>query len=216
MKFPAIKNIIFDFGGVFFDIDFSLTYNAFAQLSSKSFESVFPGGFNDELLLGLETGRVSPDEFRQNLRSRLAVDATDDTLDSAWNALLLGFPEHRIRMAGKVSEQYRIFLLSNTNLIHYQKYNGDFKKNYGHNFDDLFVKAFWSHELGLRKPDKECYQAVLSLTGLKASETVFIDDTRINVDGALANGIHGIHLQGDITGLFKEGRLNEAMIERAN
>lgn len=209
-----VRNILFDFGGVFLDIDFSLTFQAFQKLTPKPFADVFPLGFGDPLLLELETGQISPGQFRDGLRERLAINCSDEALDYAWNALLLSIPDSRVELIKKVAHNYRIFLLSNTNIIHYQEYNGTFKKHWGHDFDQLFEKAFWSHELKLRKPDLACYQQVIKMAGIEASETVFIDDSRQNIDGALQAGLRAVHLRSEVAELFDEkGFLSTTLIE---
>lgn len=209
-----IRHIIFDFGGVFLNIDFSLTFQAFRKLSNKPFEEIFARGFDDPLLLDLETGKVSPEAFRDELRKRLEIGCSDELLDQAWNALLLDLPDHRVELARKVARNYRIFLLSNTNIIHYQKYNGEFRQRNGSNFDDLFEQAFWSHELGLRKPTTTCFDHVLKKSGIQPYNTVFIDDSRPNIDGALRAGLFAIHLKGDVNDLFdSKGNLITNQIE---
>ncbi|HAQ65207.1 MAG TPA: HAD family phosphatase [Bacteroidales bacterium] len=204
-------NIIFDFGGVFLNIDFRLTFQAFSQLSDKPFEMLFPDGFGDELLLHFETGKVSPIVFRNELRERLGKRIDDTTLDVVWNALLLDLPGYRVDLLKKVAAHYRVFLLSNTNIIHYQKYNSDFRDRYGFDFCDLFKKAYWSHELGLRKPDLACFEAVIKDSGIDASETVFIDDSYPNVEGARKAGLQAIHLTTDVVELFEDGVIKKEL-----
>lgn len=205
----TIQNIIFDFGGVFLNIDFNLTFQAFRQLSDKPFEVIFPDGFNDQLLLQLETGKISPPVFRQKLRERLDSRVDDSVIDAAWCAMLLDLPDYRIDLLRKVSEHYRVFLLSNTNLIHYWRYNGDFRMRYGFDFGDLFEKPYWSHELGLRKPDLASFEAVIKDSGIDASETVFIDDSYQNIEGAGRAGLRGLHLTIDVLELFENGVLKQ-------
>lgn len=206
-EYTGVKNVIFDFGGVFLNIDFLRTFSALENICGKPFAVLFPNGLNEPLLMQLETGRVSPADFRQQLRRRMGVGVDDAAIDGAWNAMLLDLPVHRINLLRRVADHYRVFLLSNTNRIHYLHYNGAFRHAHGLDFDDLFEKAFWSHELGLRKPDRDCYDAVLTQAGLMAVETVFIDDSYPNVAGAVEAGLQGIHLKGDVADLFFDGKL---------
>ncbi len=207
----AIQNIIFDFGGVFLNIDFSLTFQAISQLCGKPFEVLFHDGFNDQLLLQFETGKISPAIFRQKLCERLGVQVNDSLIDDAWNAMLLDLPDYRIDLLRKVSDHYRVFLLSNTNLIHYWKYNGDFRVRYGLNFGELFEKAYWSHEIGLRKPDLACFKAITENAGIDISATVFIDDSYPNINGAKEFGLNGIHLTSDVIEIFENGILKQEL-----
>jgi putative hydrolase of the HAD superfamily len=62
-------------------------------------------------------------------------------------------------------------------------------------FDQLFEKAYYSHTSGIRKPYPEAYEWVLKDAGLNASETLFIDDTISNIEGAQKVGLQTIFLQ---------------------
>jgi putative hydrolase of the HAD superfamily len=61
-------------------------------------------------------------------------------------------------------------------------------------FNDHFIKAYYSQYLGLRKPYANSFLAILEEQNLKAEETLFIDDTIKNIEAADALGIKTIHL----------------------
>jgi glucose-1-phosphatase len=191
----TIRNIIFDFGGVICNIDIRITEQRFLDMGMRPFDPSNPrenmGIFND-----LETGHLSPAGFRNALRIRFSQTYSDRELDDAWNALLLDIPESRIRTLEKIRSQYRIFLLSNTNEIHYRRYVEDFRTRYGYpDFDALFEKAYFSYQLGLRKPDPAIFKYVLEKENLVPGETLFIDDTLQHVESASKLGIRGLHLE---------------------
>ena len=97
--------------------------------------------------------------------------------------------------------------MSNTNQIHLDAFREIHFSQYGnHGFDDHFEKAWYSHEIGFRKPNVDCYAEVMNQKGLDARETLFIDDTLININGAIEAGLHTIHLQ---KGETIEGRIPE-------
>ena len=199
-----IRNIIFDFGGVICNIDIRITEKRFLEMGMKPFDPSNPrenmGIFND-----LETGHLSAAGFRNALRLRFTQTYSDRELDDAWNALLLDIPESRIRTLEKIRKHYRIFLLSNTNEIHYRKYLEDFRSFYGYkDFDALFHKAYFSYLLGMRKPDAAIFQYLLDDQRLIPGETLFIDDTLQHVESASKLGIRGFHLEEglEISGLF--------------
>ena len=54
----------------------------------------------------------------------------------------------------------------------------------------LFDKVYYSHELGMRKPDKEIFEYVLKDSNSSAEETLFIDDTSRHLQGGSAVGLH--------------------------
>jgi putative hydrolase of the HAD superfamily len=78
-------------------------------------------------------------------------------------------------------------------------FSKSFEKEYGFNMDELFERAYYSHLVQLRKPDRAAYEYVLNENNLLAAETVFIDDALLNVEAANAVGIKGMHLQPGIS-----------------
>ncbi len=191
----SIKNIIFDFGGVICNIDVKLTEKAFIDLGLKKFDIQQSITLSSGLFEKIEIGAISPEEFRFDLREFFTNSVTDLQLDHAWNALLLDIPSPRIQLLEKLRNRYRIFLLSNSNEIHYLKYLDNFTQEYGYNsFDDLFEKAYFSFNIGLKKPGKAIFDYVTTKSKLNPNETLFIDDTLIHVEGALQAQINGYHL----------------------
>ncbi|WP_439504672.1 HAD family hydrolase [Sediminibacterium sp.] len=199
MKEP-IKNIIFDLGGVFLNIDFQLTNQAFIQLGVPHFNEMFTQHFSNPLFELLETGKIGEAEFYDLFRQESKTNLSNEQIKSAWNALLLDFPKERIDWLEKISKKYRIFLFSNTNQIHHDYFIQDFATQFeGKNFDAYFEKAYYSQFLGLRKPYPESFQAILDEQGLQASETLFIDDTIKNVEAAESLGLQTVHLKHPFT-----------------
>jgi glucose-1-phosphatase len=194
----AIRNIIFDFGGVICNIDVKLTEKRFIALGLKSFDTEYSVAERDTIFRRLEDGSISSDDFHQAIRNYFIREVSNEEIDDAWNALLLDIPEPRIRLLESLKKNYRIFLLSNSNEIHYQKYRKDFQEKYGYpDFNGLFEKAYFSYQIRLKKPGREVFQHVLNDSHLAAAETLFIDDSLQHVTGARAVGIHAFHLNLD-------------------
>jgi FMN phosphatase YigB (HAD superfamily) len=189
------KNIIFDLGGVLLDIDFTLTGKAFEALGVHDFLSLYNQHHADTFFADFEKGKVSKEDFFDHIRRICDCHhLTNDQIRNAWDALLIRFPEERVQWLFSVAEKYRIFLFSNTNIIHYQWFAAAFEKQAGKAFNDCFVKTYYSHEMGLRKPDPESYKMILREQQLIAAETLFIDDTIKNVEAAQELGMIGLHL----------------------
>ena len=195
-----IKNIIFDLGGVFLNIDFSLTSKAFIDLGVFQFNEMFTQHFSNPLFELLETGKITEAEFYEAFRQETKMPLTNEQIKNAWNALLLDFPSDRIDWLENIANKYQVFLFSNTNQIHYNHFIEYFAAQFpGKNFDSFFIKAYYSQFLGLRKPYPESFQAILDEQGLHAEETLFIDDTFKNIEAAQALGLQTIHLKHPLT-----------------
>ncbi|MBE9492409.1 MAG: HAD family phosphatase [Bacteroidetes bacterium] len=200
-----IKNIIFDLGGVIINID---TQNVIRKLEKKGvddFKSLYQFLMGNGLYKKLETGAISAQDFRNAIHRQLSFPVTDQEIDEAWNAIILDIPEHRVRLLEKIRKKYRTFLLSNTNIIHFDYYNQYFRNTYNYNsLDDLFDKTYFSHKIGMRKPDPAIFKFVLKNSHLVPRETLFIDDNNENIKCAESIGIKGYYLEEgkEMTDLF--------------
>ncbi len=190
-----IKNIIFDLGGVILNIDFKETEMAFAALGIGNFNAYYTLQSITPLFENLETGKIKPEVFCESFRALVKTSLTDQEITQAWNALLLDFPPERITWLKEIGKRYKIYLLSNTNAIHYDAIRKKYRETIEDKaFDDLFVKAYYSHTMGLRKTSREIFETILKNENLVAAETVFIDDSEANIKAAKLVGLQTIYL----------------------
>jgi HAD superfamily hydrolase (TIGR01509 family) len=189
-----IKNIIFDLGGVIMDIDVKQTLNAFSGLGIKNIENYFGHGFAASFFSDHEAGRISDEEFLKEIKKLLTGEVSDEDIIEAWNALLLEFPPERINLLREIKSRYRLFLFSNTNAIHYDKFREIYRSSFKGELEDLFEKAYFSHSLRHRKPDVGGFELIIRENGLDPKQTLFVDDAFINVEGALKTGLKGLYL----------------------
>ncbi len=189
-------NIIFDLGGVLLNIDFKQTVLAFAALGIGEFNEYYTLQYVSPLFEQLETGKIGPEKFYEEFRNLAKIPSlTNGQIAHAWNALLLDFPAERINWLKQIKERYKIYLLSNTNQIHYEAFTQLYREQVeDKNFDELFVTAYYSHKLGLRKPNKDIFEAVLQKENMNPVETIFIDDSMANIETAMSMGLQTIHL----------------------
>lgn len=193
-----IDTIIFDLGGVLLNLDFEASNRAFAALGVTDFASYFQQAHAHPLFAQLETGHISPTAFYDAFREHTGIPASNASVEAAWNAMLLDFRHDSIAYLRSLQGKYRLFLLSNTNQIHLECFRSTYHATFGSpNFDDHFEKAWYSHELGLRKPHATTYTAVLHKHGLTAATTLFVDDTIGNIEGAQEAGLQTLHLAKD-------------------
>lgn len=190
-----IKNILFDLGGIFIDIDFTATENAFVALGVSNFSDFYTQHTASTLFEDLETGKITPEQFYDRFRKETGCSLTDNEIRDAWNAMLGRFPVERLNWLEEIGFRYNIYLYSNTNIIHYEAFQQIYRDCTGKdNFDDYFIKAHYSHDLGLRKPYPESFRRLLELENLEAAETLFIDDSYKNIEGAKEVGLQTILL----------------------
>jgi len=192
----GIKNIIFDLGGVIINLNNQLTEDAFVALGTKPIREYFGHGHADAFFKDYEVGKISDRQFIDAVKELTGISASDEEIVRAWNALLLDFPPERIRLLKELGKRYRLFLFSNTNALHLAALQKIYRDTFPvGELDEHFEKTYYSHLLGMRKPDTASYRHILRENGLNPAETLFVDDAMINVEGANAAELTGFYLE---------------------
>jgi putative hydrolase of the HAD superfamily len=179
-----IKNIVFDFGDVFINLDKQATLKELKKLGVSEFtEEMYAICFDYEM------GLITTDAFVTAFIN-MYPETSKEAFITAWNAILLDFPLHRLTFLKELAatKKYRLFLLSNTNELHISWIQKDWGMKLYSEFVSYFEKFYLSHEINLRKPNTNIYEFVLNENNLLAEETLFIDDTKENTEAAKAVG----------------------------
>jgi glucose-1-phosphatase len=208
-EFSTVRNVIFDFGGVLFDIDYHAPLRAFEALGFRDFGSIYSQAAQQEVFDQLETGKISNEAFWRYLHD-FVPQASQSELEHAWNCILLQLWPERVDFVKKVkSAGYRTFLLSNTNAIHVAAFETMIEQAYGlDSFYAAFEKVHYSNVIGIKKPYPSTYLTLCDWHGLQPKETIFIDDSIQHVKGAAEAGLVAVHLQ---PGTSVEQRLAELL-----
>jgi len=201
-----IKNIIFDFGDIFINLDKLATYREMDKLGVSE--------ISDEMIAiyyQYEKGLMTTDDFINFYHDKFGIKKED--LINAWNAILLDFPKERLDFLKEISasKKYRLFLLSNTNDLHIKWVQNSVGDIFYTEFKNSFEQFYLSHEIKFRKPDSEIYEFVLNENNLIADETLFVDDLKENTDSARKLGIHVWNLipkKEDVIELFTKIKMN--------
>ncbi|MCB9316572.1 MAG: HAD family phosphatase [Lewinellaceae bacterium] len=196
----SIKNIIFDFGNVLFDLELGAISRELTQLTGTQFESIK----NKLDRLGVfhlyETGGITTEEFVDTLCQAANPHLKPAQVIDAWNSILVGMPLERFDQVLRLRQHYQVFLLSNINDLHARWIDDYLWRE--HNLDNFqtryFDAVYYSHLIRLRKPDREIYEYVLADAELVPEESVFIDDLEENIETARQLGIHTIHKTPDL------------------
>ena len=201
-----IKNIIFDFGDIFINLDKEGTYKEMAKLGVSEISEDMVAVYHQ-----YEKGLISTDDFIGFYDEKFP-NIKPSALVFAWNAVLLDFPKKRLAFLKELveSKKYRLFLLSNTNDLHISWIQNSLGMEMYNEFKNCFEQFYLSHEIHFRKPDKEIYEFVLQENNLIAEETLFVDDLAINTNAAEKIGIKTWNLipgKEDVTELFTKNKL---------
>lgn len=193
----TIRNIIYDFGGVLVDLDKQVCVDAFERIGAHEISGYVDECRQEDLFHELEIGSISVHDFCEEARRKSSCQASDEAICGAWNALLKGIPRHRLTALLDLRQHYRLFLLSNTNAIHWKKAVDELFRMDGYGVNDYFEETYLSYELHLLKPGTDIFEFLLKDAGIKADESLFIDDSAANCSGARQVGIHALQATGD-------------------
>lgn len=186
-----IKNIIFDYGNVIFEINFARAQHAFEKLGIVNIQDFFAHKNHNPLFDDFETATITPIQFREGIRAAAAnMSLNDQEIDDAWNSLLIGVSGNNHEVLMEVKNKYRTFLLSNNNEIHYEWIINYLKTNFEiENYDSFFERAYFSQQMRLRKPNLNIFEQVIKENNLNPKETLFIDDSPQHIEGAKKAGL---------------------------
>lgn len=200
---PHIKTIVFDLGNVIIDLDIERTWSSLEHhLGSDFFEKIkkiYPEG---DLFIDYEVGRISEKTFFDTLQATAEHPLSIRTLMEAWNAMLLTINPERFTLLLRLKKKYNVFLLSNTNATHVNFVDGYLQTVHGFSIQEFntryFHRVYYSHLIGLRKPNRNIYDFVVQDASIIPSETLFIDDNSDNIKGVVEAGWHGyLHSIGE-------------------
>lgn len=178
-----IKNIIFDLGGVLINLNKKACVNRFLELGVYNIEELITHYCQKGTFLDFELGTINTGEFREEIKRSTRNNLNDHDIDDAWKRFLLDIPDQKLDLLLRLKEKYHLFLLSNTNEIHFDQAKKEFLKS-GMDAEDIFRKLYLSYEIHLAKPGKEIFEYVIRDAGIKPEETYMIDDASSNIETA--------------------------------
>lgn len=184
----GIKNIIFDMGGVLIDLNRDACIEEFRKLGFPQADELLGNYGQKGIFKGLEIGTVSPQEVYEYISEEIGHYVSPEKINKALDAFLVGLPVYRLEMLRKLKKHYKMFMLSNTNPIMMPYIAQTYFTQQGLTINDYFDHLFLSYEMGIMKPNVKIFEAVLDTAGIKAEETLFIDDAEANIETALALG----------------------------
>lgn len=200
------KNIIFDLGNVLLPIDFNAPVSAFRKIGLQDFEAMYSGITQSNLFDLLETGKISSLYFYDKMREISGYNWSNQEINDAWTKIILDFRPSTIEMLESLAKTKRLFLLSNTNKIHFDVYDAQIRERFNsEGLSSYFEKAFYSHEMGLRKPDPQIFISMAEIAEIKPSESLFVDDNEDNINTASKLGF--------CTYLLRSGTLVESLFD---
>jgi len=194
-----INTIIFDFGDVFVNLEKEAVKSAFEKLGLYGSTPEL-----EELNFSYEIGLITEKEFLEGFQKYIP-NASIVEIRKAWNAVIGDFPLHRLEFLQMLSEKYRLFLLTNTDATHIDRFEHMAGISFSRDFYQCFEKVYYSYELGMRKPDPKIFEHIIRKHDLSPKRTLFVDDKKENTDAAASVGLQVWNLtpgKEDVVDLF--------------
>ncbi len=191
-----IQAYLFDLGNVIVDLDLEATPRALMELIREDVHPMDAAREFHSLEERFEIGLISEDAFINGVLQYTppATQALD--VVRAWNAMLLDIPLSRLEALERLNKKYPVYLISNTNVMHIHWVQRKLEELVGTScFDPRFARtAYYSHELGLSKPDPEVFQYIIKDASIHPEQTLYLDDTLDHVATALKLGFKAAQL----------------------
>lgn len=187
-----IDTIIFDLGNTILPISPTKTINNLKTigLTNNKLESM------NRLFINYELGKITTLFFIQEIKKNISKKVPHQEIIDAWNAMILDYPQPHIDFLQEMKRKYQIILLSNTNELHYNCFIEKAKKK-GVIFEALFHATYYSHKLGMRKPQTDIFEFVIESHHLSPQKTLFVDDLEENIIVAENLGLTTYHLKNN-------------------
>lgn len=184
------KNLIFDLGGVIVNYDLEADTRSLHAVGLPTYSECCEHPELSSIMNNYLNGLTPWDDFRIQIRPYCIPTVTDEMILSAMDDVMGEIPIERLKQLIELRKTHRVYLLSN---ICQYTWERTVRKIQALGFEpsDLFDQLFLSFEMQLAKPDPRIYQSVIEATGIIPQETLFLDDTQINIDAARRLGIDG-------------------------
>ena len=189
MPNAKFRAIIFDIGRVLIRVDISRAMDGLASGLTLTPQDVWSAIEKDPHWLDWQEGRISPRDWHVHLTKRLGTSLTFEEFSEVWNRALDPKPIHSEAFLEKLSKNYRLALLSNTDPIHMSHEEARFP------FFRFFPVRIYSYQVGASKPDPIVYRQALQACKVRAEEAVYIDDVAAYAEAARRLGMTGIVFQ---------------------
>ncbi len=187
----STEALLFDLGGVVFDIDFESAFSHWATCAGVPVETLTSRYCIDAWYEQHERGEIGAAEYFDALRNTLGITLSDEQFAAGWNAIFQEESAEVFELFQRLSSQIPIYAFSNSNVTHQEFWERKYAKTLG-----LFRQVFVSCELGLRKPEAAAFRHVAACIGTEPENLLFFDDRAENVDGARDIGMSAVQVRG--------------------
>lgn len=184
MKSPSV--LLFDLGGVLIE-----------NSGFENLNRLLPQPLNSHIIKekwlrspsvrNFELGNISSQEFAEAFICEWSLTLSPSEFLTEFTSWPKGFYPGARELIQMLRKNYTITCLSNSNELHWEKFNG---------FSFGFDIALSSHLMGAIKPDHAAFSIALTECNANPNDVFFFDDSISNVKAAESMGIPSFHVDG--------------------
>ena len=193
-----IKNVVFDYGNVMIHFDPRYMVSCYVS-DANDVEMLTPIIFDRLYWDKLDDGSITDEEVVEAVKRRIP-ERLWSVAEKIYYNWIYNLPEIEgmNALVAHVKNELgaRVFLLSNISI---------YFADHAHEKSelDVFEKCIFSAAVGHTKPHADMFDYLCRECGIKPEETLFVDDSEKNINGAEAFGIKGYLFDGDSAKLRK-------------
>jgi putative hydrolase of the HAD superfamily len=189
VRLSELDTIIFDLGEVIVDLDPQAVVDEFSRLTKADGKQIRDFIVQSNYLYEYETGQLSDNQFVDAVNGLFQTSVSVEDFQKAWNMMIKGISSERLQFLDKLMKTHQVLLLSNTNRMHEVHFDQLVHQMTGKLMKDHSHHAYYSHQIGHRKPDQSIYHYVLDDQQLDPKKSLFLDDREENILAAKAVGL---------------------------
>jgi len=202
---PALRAVLFDFGGVLAEEGFRAGLHTIARLNGLDPETVHRSGIDAIYESGYVTGRASEADFWRSMRSRFRLNEDDAALTDIILDCFTLRPEMIDLVRDLRGRGLTCAILSDQTdwLDRLDQRDGFYRE---------FDRVYCSYRLGKSKREPMLFDEVVADLGVRPAEAVFVDDDPGNVERARSRGLHVLcceaatHCRAELHVMFGNGK----------
>ncbi|MFH1307407.1 MAG: HAD family phosphatase [archaeon] len=179
------KAIIFDWGGVLTSGKYThALLNILSKKYNKDFDEIHKPF--DDLIVLVNGDEIDFDEFIKKINEDVKIPVSKEEMLGIIKQGI-NHNEQVVNLINQLKGKYKLMMLSDNDRTTVNILREDYKEVL-----ELFDKTYFSYDLGVRKPNKEIFEHLLSDSGLKAEDCIFIDDKEKNINAAKKLGFEAV------------------------
>lgn len=172
------KNIIFDIGNVLLNFK-PKEYLKCKKIEADKIPQIHKAIFQSEEWVMLDRGIITEEDAKKAIIDRSGEDKyLIDLAFENWYELLTPI-EGTVEILKELKNAgYRVYYLSNFHLLAFEHVTRKY------DFFKIFDGGIVSFKENLIKPEDKIYIRIIEEYGLKPEESILVDDTQVNIEGA--------------------------------